>query len=241
MSFRSITITVNASQAGVLAMPEDVFHLRGQSISMMERYVALHVESWYRFFKYTIRPDIQNGDLRVVYGCHKSSGFGIATMENTTSRPSSTELTFIVKNIWTKTQSGQWKKTNSGQKYAWNFTGSADVKVGPSIEETGEVIYPNYGHRHEAPRNQCLFINTVDAKLSDELWKSVEEDGLSMINGIATPSHFGCYRGNRDKQSGLPGKRHQCHAVPGTRQGGASDAEVAVVSLPQVYGYAARH
>lgn len=102
-------------------MPESVQLLILQNIGPFREYVRVHLKSWYRFVMNRGR-EINNGELRVVYGCRKSAGFGIATVLNSGSADASTELTFTTNEV-------------TGCKYRWQCRGFAVAKAGPSLVE----------------------------------------------------------------------------------------------------------
>ncbi|KAF5310728.1 hypothetical protein D9619_007662 [Psilocybe cf. subviscida] len=162
-SNRSKTILeATGTEAAVLMIPEEIRTTHLRNTTCLQKYVAEHIATWYKFVKHELGYDNQNGDLRVVYGCRKSSGFGIATAFNT-GRRGNTQLTFSVDSTWADV---------SGCPYLWNHTGSAEVKVGPFRQETSDV--PS----RDPVRNQCLFISTIDTKISAEIWRDIEGMGI---------------------------------------------------------------
>lgn len=145
-------------------MPEDVYVVKIKNQERLRTYVSAHIATWYSFVRRTLGRDIGNGELRVVYGYRKSTAFGFAAV-STAKKPTETRLTFCENEGWTR---------QSGYKYRWSQIGSADVKTGPEYEESAELMYPVYGTSRKLPENQCLFISTLDAKLSEKAWKSME-------------------------------------------------------------------
>ncbi|KAF5312961.1 hypothetical protein D9619_002342 [Psilocybe cf. subviscida] len=158
-----VILTTSASEAAVLMMPEDVYVVKIRNQERLRKYVSAHLTTWYTFVRQTLGHDIGNGDLRVVYGCRKSTAFGIAAI-STAKTPAETRLTFCESESWAR---------QSGYKYRWSQVGSAHVKAGPEYRESIELMHPTYGTTRTLPENLCLFISTVDAKLSEEAWKSV--------------------------------------------------------------------
>lgn len=50
------------------------------SIARLRKYINANMANWYRY-AYTFRGlEMQNGDLRVVYGCDKTSAWGMACL-----------------------------------------------------------------------------------------------------------------------------------------------------------------
>lgn len=139
-------------------IPEDIHTTKLKITTRLRKYVEENIVVWYRYVKHTRGHDIENGDLRVVYGCRKSIGFGIATAFNI-GRRENTRLSFLVEDL---------PAESSRCPYRWTHIGSAEVKAGSSAQS-------NVGFSSSEPvRNQCLFINTIDTKLSAKTWKSAE-------------------------------------------------------------------
>lgn len=146
-------------------MPEPVYLSRLHDVNRFRQYVNEHLEGWYRHIKYELGWDVENGDLRVVYDCRKTAGFGIATVSNA-SPDSTTELKFMI---------DEARAEITGCKYRWHYRGSAEVKAGPSVDDNADIreLEPDSG----APINQCLFLNTIDFTLSDDQWQWIDSDG----------------------------------------------------------------
>ncbi|KAF5312616.1 hypothetical protein D9619_002401 [Psilocybe cf. subviscida] len=174
---RSTTILeATGTEGAVLMIPEDIHTTKLKTITLLRKYVKDNIAEWYRFVKHTLGHDIENGDLHLVYGCRKSSGFGIATAFNT-GRRENTRLAFWVEESWTG---------SSRCPYRWHHTGSAEVKAGPPGED-------NIGALTTEPiKNQCLFVNTIAAKVSPETWKSAKLNTvMRLIPGSTKESNNG--------------------------------------------------
>lgn len=171
---RKTVLKAKSSEAAVLMIPEDIYTTKLKITSALRKYVADNIVKWYEFVKHTLGHDIENGDLRVVYGCRKSSGFGIATAFNSHDE-APTQLTFSIDRAWTAI---------SGCPYRWTHTGSAEVKAGPSERDNAEIFSTH------AVRNQCLFINTIDTKIAMEAWQQIEgfEVSISAASGAVDTS-----------------------------------------------------
>lgn len=156
-------------------MPEPVYLSRLLDVNLFRRYVNENLQSWYRFIRGELGWDVENGDLRVVYACRKTAGFGIATVCNE-SPDSTTELTFSIDETWTEV---------AGCRYRWHHKGSAEVKAGPSMDENADIreLEPS----GDAPVNQCLFLSTLDFTLSDDQWARVDpSDSAALSTHSAT-------------------------------------------------------
>ena len=158
-SNRLTVLEATSPEAAVLMIPKEIRTNQLKITTLLKIYVKENIATWYRFVKHTLGRDIENGELRVVYGYRKSSGFGIATAFNTYRREN-TRLTFWVDSAWAGI---------SGCPYRWSHIGTAEVKAGPYQQENPDISSA------ESARNQCLFVNTMAAKVSAEIWKCIEE------------------------------------------------------------------
>lgn len=144
----------------------------------LRTYVSAHIAGWYVFVRRTLGRAIGNGDLRVVYGYRKSTAFGMAAISRA-NKSSETRLTFCETDGWAR---------QTGYKYRWSQVGSADVKTGPEYRESAELMYPAHGTSRSLPENQCLFISTLDAKLSEKAWKSMESLPVLAVDTMRSES-----------------------------------------------------
>lgn len=143
-------------------IPQDIQTAKLKKLSRLRKYVANNIKDWYSYVKHTLGHDIENGDLRVVYSCRKSAAFGIATAFNQ-NRGGETQLTFCTDNAW-----GQI----SGCPYRWNHIGSAETKAGSSAHDNDSTL---------PAQNMCLFVNTIDVKVSSEVWYQIESLGSAPV------------------------------------------------------------
>ena len=137
-------------------MPDGAFQEELGNLSKFRDYVAVHAANWYKFVNGPRGREAQNGDVRVVVGCDKTTSWGMATFANTSSAQQSN---FRLKFHPLQTQH------NTGTAYEWEHSGVAEVRVGPSPGENEEL--------GETPtnqlRNQCLFMRTLSVTLSDSV------------------------------------------------------------------------
>lgn len=140
--------------------PEDAYGARMDITQPLREYIEENIAMWYKFVKVTLgRTDIHNGDLRVIYGYRKSTGYAIATAFNT-DQQTHAQFTFSKDSAWAGTH---------GCAYRWGHTGSAEVKAGPRHQEISELGSTG------PVRNQTLFISTIDPKVSATIWEQIEE------------------------------------------------------------------
>jgi hypothetical protein len=192
-------------------MPEDVYVVKIQNQERIRAYVSKHIVTWYAFVRQTLGRDITNGDLRVVYGYRKSTAFGIAAI-STAKKQTETRLRFSESDGWAR---------QSGYKYRWIQAGAADVKTGPEYRESAELMYPAYGTSRTLPENQCLFISTLDVKLSAEAWRSME--ALPVLGGDTV----------RSEPPASPSRQSRSHLSLGHRDdtGGGSFSAVSSMKM----------
>lgn len=142
-------------------VPEDIHTTCLRVTTSLREYIEENIATWYKYVRHTLGYEIENGDLRVVYACRKSSAFGIATAFNSGQRKN-TQLSFSVDREW---------EGISGCPYRWSHTGSAEAKAGPNRRKASGVSESE----PVLDRNQCLFISTIDVKLSSEIWAQIQK------------------------------------------------------------------
>ena len=78
---------------------------------------------------------------------------------------------------------------NTGTAYTWEYSGVAEVRVGPEPGENEEL--------GETPtrklRNQCLFMRTLSVTLSDSVWAEAFPGTVSTINQDSQPEYRSQY------------------------------------------------
>ena len=200
-------------------MPDGAYQEELGNLSKFRDYVAVHATNWYKFVNGPRGREAQNGDVRVVVGCDKSTSWGMATFANTSSAQQSN---FRLK--FRPLRGQQQSQHNVGTPYAWEHSGVAEVRVGPEPgenEELGET--PN-----RQLRNQCLFMRTLSVTLSDSVWAETFPGIISTINQEGSQPE---YRGqhlrppNSNASSSLP---DPARSVQGRRRSaGPSDSEIA--------------
>jgi hypothetical protein len=167
-----------------LTMPEGAVSFDLENIPAFRRYVAANVEKWYKFVNGVRGREAKNGDVRLVIGCEKTTSWGMAALANVTQHKVS-QLKFKA----TENSS----VTSVRPPYTWDYSGMAEVRVGPDIREVNALR--NNDDRFDATppsdedfSNQCLFIRTLNATLNDEAWKALN-DSLGLTNVLdSSPS-----------------------------------------------------
>ena len=126
-----------------------------------KKYASTHAEHWYRYIKSRGR-DVENGDVRLVTGYHKTSRWCMATFSDSTAneQPFLLELNHVT-------------ETNMGKIYEWKHCGTAQVRTGPGAQEI-EDLDPGHEGRHY--QNQSLFGRTISATLKKDVWNELAEE-----------------------------------------------------------------
>jgi len=178
-----LVFETSASEGAILIMPEGAVAHDLENIPAFRDYVAANVEKWYKFVNGVRRREAKNGDVRLVIGCDKTMSWGMAALANVSQHKVS-QLKFKA------TQDSGFKSTRP--PYTWDYSGMAEVKVGPDIKEINALRsndpLDGTSPSDEEFSNQCLFIRTLNATLNDEAWKALN-DSLGLTNVLdSSPS-----------------------------------------------------
>ena len=179
-----LVFETSASEGAILTMPEGAVAYDLENIPAFRDYVAANVEKWYKFVNGVRGREAKNGDVRLVIGCDKTTSWGMAALANVTQHKVS-QLKFKA------TENSSVKSTRP--PYTWDYSGMAEVRVGPDIKEINSLRSNDDPFDATPPSdeefsNQCLFIRTLNATLNDEEWK-VLNDNLGSTNDLhSSPS-----------------------------------------------------
>uniref|UniRef100_A0A8H7XWW5 Uncharacterized protein n=1 Tax=Psilocybe cubensis TaxID=181762 RepID=A0A8H7XWW5_PSICU len=161
--FSGFSFESSASEGSVLTMPEGAYKEELNNISKFRNHIAIHAESWYRFANGPCGREIQNGDLRLVIGCDKTTYWGIATFYDVVQQKN-LRLHYVARQ-------GADGRRIPDKTYSWEHNGGAEVRVGPDREENDDILSePGQGPL----LNQCLFLRTLTVTLSEDLWHGVQ-------------------------------------------------------------------
>ena len=219
LHYRGLTFESSASEGAILTMPDGAFQEELGNLSKFRDYIAVHATNWYKFVNGPRGREAQNGDVRVVVGCDKSTSWGMATFANTSSAQQSN---FRLK--FRPLQGQQRSQRNTGITYAWEHSGVAEVRVGPEPGENDEL--------GETPtrqlRNQCLFMRTLSVTLSDRVWAETFPGTVSAINQEGSQSeHRGQYLRHSNTNISSSLSDTATFAQGRQRSPGPSDTEIA--------------
>jgi len=154
-----ITFESSAFEGAILALPHGADAEDLRNVARFRRYLSSNKVNWYRYVNDIRGREAKNGELQLVVGCDKASSWGMATFANSTAQIS--HLNF--------------KLTSEGG-YAWEYSGMVEASAGPDPEETEQLRATDRSGHSEVYKNQTLFVRTLDATLSDEVWQGLGFD-----------------------------------------------------------------
>ncbi|KAF9526478.1 hypothetical protein CPB83DRAFT_817090 [Crepidotus variabilis] len=162
-----LTFASTASEGAVLTMPDGAHKVDISNTTAFQSYMAENADSWYKFVNGPSRGrNLDNGELRLVYGYDKSTSWGIATFSNV-SYPSDFRLKFCKSRNTPDEAAG-----GSGSAYSWEHSGMADaMRVGPGVDDNEGL--EDFIQGNQALRNQCLFLRTMTVTLADGDWQNL--------------------------------------------------------------------
>ena len=144
-------------------MPEGAYSEDLSNFSRVRQYIVSHAEDWYKFVNGPRGREAQNGDLHVVVGCDKTTSWGMATFaDSNLSQETNVRLKFSA-------LGEQQSQRNAGNKYMWEHSGVAEVRVGPGRGENEELGETDSNRL----RNQSLFLRTLNVTLSERVWEEI--------------------------------------------------------------------
>lgn len=131
----------------------------------LNRYLKENGKLIYHYAKNVRGRDIENGGLRVVIGSVKSISWGIATFRLHASKQSNIHLEF----------QSLHESNDLVYPMSWKYTidrgGTADVRVGPDLEEIQELQSMRMEGRKLC--NQSLSTITLTVHLCDDDWEEI--------------------------------------------------------------------
>ncbi|KAF9525138.1 hypothetical protein CPB83DRAFT_772660, partial [Crepidotus variabilis] len=117
-----------SDEGAILTMPQGASSTVLQDTERLEDYLNIHIKSWYDFLLRRGRK-LQNGDIRVVYGCDKVSTWGIATFLSQSSAQASGQVAF----------KPPGSDSSIGPTLIYECRGSAQAKTGPQEGDIAEI------------------------------------------------------------------------------------------------------
>jgi hypothetical protein len=161
-------------------MPEGAISFDLENDLAFTDYLEANVRKWYEYVRRDRRRSVRNGQMRLVIGCDKTTAWGIATVSGT-SQQTTSKLEF-------KTLDNASSSTTT---YTWECSGMVEVRAGPDKDDI-EALRSNDTGDYPSDttlRNQCLFVRTMTATLSNDDWaKLIRNLGKTTIEDPNTVS-----------------------------------------------------
>jgi len=157
-----------------------------ENILAFSDYIAANAYKWYKFALTVRGRKVANGQIRVVTGCDKTTSWGMAALSNMSQQRKS-QLRFKAME--------DAKEATSTTAYTWEYSGMAEVRACPDINESIGLRDNEDGSVDVSPpsdqqfSNQCLFVRTLNATLHDDVWGELNDNlGLENVLDSNTPS-----------------------------------------------------
>lgn len=147
--------SATASESATLKLPEGAFMQELTNLSSLRDYVSVHAENWYKFVNDTCCYEANNGDVRLIVGFDKATSWEMI-MRSTVSRP--------IARLESNGEHPQPPK---------NVT----------VEAVRSVFKP-YPPKPNSPRNQAMFVRTLNVMLSNELWEELFPKKPAVNTGV---------------------------------------------------------
>ncbi|PPQ89034.1 hypothetical protein CVT25_004676 [Psilocybe cyanescens] len=172
-----------ASEGAILTMPEGAISFDLENIPHFRTYAAANVESWYRFVNGPRGREAQNGDIRLVTGCDKTTSWGMAVLSNHISQAQESQTNCL------RFKVASDPLNPSACAYTWECSGIVEARVGPDCREIDE-LRRRAGERERERGldaadnndadgkflNQCLFVRTLNLTLGAESWERLNQE-----------------------------------------------------------------
>ncbi|KAF8956505.1 hypothetical protein BDZ97DRAFT_1851213 [Flammula alnicola] len=152
-----------------LTMPEGAIALDLENVPRFRAYAAANVENWYRYVNGPRGREAKNGEVRLVIGCDKTSTWGMAALTNLTQH----KVNYLKFRTLEEARSDP-----SLPLYTWEYSGMAEVRVGPDVEEIEELKRNDQSDLAINGKywNQCLFVRTLNLTLDNAAWQELNRD-----------------------------------------------------------------
>ena len=194
-------------------MPEGAISLDLKNDLAFTDYLEANVQKWYEFVRGVCRRSVRNGQIRLVIGCDKTTAWGIATVSGM-SQQTTSKLEF-------KTLDTESSSTTT---YTWECSGMVEVRVGPDKHDIETLRSDDTGDHplDTTLRNQCLFVRTMTATLSNDEWAKLKRnlgkttiEDLNTLSGTIMDPLLGSGPSSSNTESTNQPGSHQ--GTPGTR------------------------
>lgn len=166
-----LSFETSSTEGAILTFPEGAIARELANVSLFRQYIKANIEEWYRYVNGPLGCEVKNGEVRLVTGCVKATSWGVAAVTNLSQGQETHYLKYC------SVEDGGVAKTPI-PLYKWEYTGLADAKVGPDLEEIEDLKRDNdldmaSGAKYQ---NQCLFINTLNPMLGDDVFEKISRE-----------------------------------------------------------------
>ncbi|KAF9479612.1 hypothetical protein BDN70DRAFT_834151 [Pholiota conissans] len=223
-SVRGLSFTTSAAEGAILTLPDGALSLDLENVSQCRLYAAANLESWYRYANGPRGREIENGELRLVVGCDKTTSWGMATVANI-----SQHKTHYLKYRSVSDTGGSAAPHAPIPLYKWEYSGLAEARVGPDLQEIAKLKRNDDSDVAVDGKywNQCLFVRTLNLSLDEGVFAAINREldaarDVELSNFLNGGGHS-TLTGNPSSQAGDSGT--QSSMGPSThRQGSARES-----------------
>jgi hypothetical protein len=231
-----LSFETSSTEGAILTFPEGAIARELANVSRFRQYIKANLEEWYRYVNGPLGCEAKNGEVRLVTGCVKATSWGVATVTNLSSGQETQYLKYC------SVEAGGVTKAPI-PLYKWEYTGLADAKVGPDLEEIEHLKRDDGSDMASGAnyQNQCLFISTLNPMLGDDVFEKISRELESALthdsqqiqkggSGSTTsnPPNSGALAGSTGSQTG-----GDSAIPPGStfRSSGAASQELAIGNI----------
>ncbi|KAF4617390.1 hypothetical protein D9613_006177 [Agrocybe pediades] len=163
-----ISFQVQEGDGSVVVMPEGAISQDLENVSKFRSYAASNLENWYRYANVTRGREIENGELRLVIGCDKTTSWAIAAV------PRQNQVTTL------HLRTARDNQRYPFLPYSWDSSGFGQARAGPT-----KYRNPKDADNTPPKLDQCLFVRTMNLKLGINEWSNSSD---SMPASTSSPS-----------------------------------------------------
>jgi hypothetical protein len=178
-----LSFETTATEGAILTLPEGATAHDLQNIPRIRAYAAANIESWYRYINGPRGCEAKNGEVRLVIGCDKTTSWGMAAV--------SSQNQHKIHLLKYRSIEDDYNASSSPiPLYEWEYSGYADARVGPNVEEIEEITRADDSEATVKGKysNQCLFVRTLNMTLSDEVFLALTQELELALNQEQYPA-----------------------------------------------------
>ncbi|KAF9528877.1 hypothetical protein CPB83DRAFT_302907 [Crepidotus variabilis] len=180
-SSSGFTFKMGGPEGAILTMPDGASSKDLVNRQALKDYMTSNLEEWYKYVNHQRGREAKNGDLRLVYGCDKVASWGIGTFRDDENNYKSTQE---IKMHFNAIRQQPYGTAGTPRRYVWKCAGGGSGRAGPAEREVKDLISrpdpmsmdidgESQSHADAQIENQCVFVRTFNAMLSESIWESV--------------------------------------------------------------------